>query len=212
MRVVSLNVGQPRIIETPRGGVLTSIFKEPVDGRRKIVPHHVEGDRQADLRVHGGPGKAVYAYSAEHYDYWAKELVGDEMQFGKFGENLTVEGLAEADTCIGDLFEVGTAVLRVTQPRMPCVKLAIRFERSDMVKRFWKSGRSGIYFAVEREGEVAAGDEVRRMEAHPLRVSVSDVVRLYKGETSDSRLYERFIDAPVSGSWKEEIREKWMNL
>jgi MOSC domain-containing protein YiiM len=146
----------------------------------------------------------------DHYAYWKNELPdGASLPFGAFGENLTVEGLLESDIYIGDLLEVGTARLRVTQPRMPCVKLAIRFGRSDMVKRFWKSGLSGIYFAVEQAGEVGTGDEIVMLEKDPLKVSVRDVVRLYKGESHDNDLFQRFMATSISGSWKEDIGEQW---
>jgi len=205
-------VGQPRLIHTPRGDVLTSIFKEPVQGRRQVVRHNVEGDRQADLSVHGGPKKAIYAYAAEHYSYWTKALPQSPVNFGMFGENLTVEGMLETGIHIGDLVEIGTARLRVTQPRMPCFKLALRFDRSDMVKLFWKSGLSGVYFSVEQEGVIEAGDEVRTLEQHAGKVSVADVVKLYKGESSDAELYSRFMAAPVAGSWKEGVRERWARV
>jgi MOSC domain-containing protein YiiM len=209
MKLISLNVGQPRVVETTHGDLLTSIFKEPVEGRRKIAPHNVEGDRQADLTVHGGPKKAVYAYAQEHYAYWAKTLPDDFLPFGAFGENLTVSGMLEGEIRIGDLVQVGTAKLRVTQPRMPCVKLAVRFGRADMVKLFWQSNRSGVYFSVEEAGEAGAGDEVLMLEADPMQVSVADVVSLYKGENHDADLYHRFIASPLAGGWKEGVRERW---
>jgi len=209
MKLVSVNVGQPRIVETPRGQILTSIFKEPVEGRRKVVQHNVEGDRQADLTVHGGPKKAVYAYPLEHYSYWADQLPQHPLPFGVFGENLTIGGLLESEIHIGDLVEIGTARLRVTQPRMPCAKLAIRFERSDMVRLFWKSGRSGLYFAVEEAGVIGAGDDVRIVELDSSKVSVADVISLYTGESADTELFERFMAAPIGGKWKEGIRERW---
>ena len=210
MKLISLNVGQPRVVETTRGDLLTSIFKEPVEGRRKIVPHNVEGDRQADLTVHGGPKKAVYAYSEEHYAYWADALPHASLPFGAFGENLTVSGLLESEIHIGDVVKIGTAKLRVTQPRMPCVKLAVRFGRADMVKLFWQSNRSGVYFSVEEAGEAGAGDEVSIVERNGLGVSVADVVSLYNGESDDRELYERFLASPLAGSWKQGIRERWM--
>jgi MOSC domain-containing protein YiiM len=212
MKLAALSVGQPRIVETPHGGILTSIFKEPVAGRRRVVRHNVEGDKQSDLSVHGGPKKAVYAYAVEHYPYWAKALPDSSVTFGMFGENLTVEGLIEKNIHIGDLVEIGTARLRVTQPRMPCFKLALRFDRADMVKRFWKSGRSGVYFSVEQEGEIGAGDEMQIVELDAGKVSVSDVVDLYKGESNDANLYTRAMAAPIGGSWKEGIRERWTRV
>jgi MOSC domain-containing protein YiiM len=208
MKLLSINVGQPRTVETARGPILTSIYKEPVVGARQVVGHNIEGDRQSDLTAHGGPSKAVYAYAWDHYAHWGEVLNEPSLQFGSFGENLTVEGLCEDELCIGDQLDVGTVRLRVTQPRMPCAKLALRFGRSDMVKLFWRSGLSGIYFAVEREGLIAAGDELQIAFRHPLRVSVADVVRLYKQEREDNDLFERVMAAPVSGSWKQEIQER----
>jgi MOSC domain-containing protein YiiM len=126
-----------------------------------------------------------------------------------FGENLTTEGLLEDEVSIGDQFRVGSAVLQVTQPRMPCFKLGIRFDRADMVKRFWQSGRSGIYFAVVEEGDVAAGDAIEKVAASAVAVSVSDVVRLLRGDETDAELMRLAMRAPLAGSWKEDIRERW---
>ena len=209
IRIVSLNVGTPREVETPRGIVLTSIFKSPVHDRRAARGFNIEGDRQADLTVHGGMNKAVYAYAWEHYSYWKHELK-EELTPGHFGENLTTEGLLEEEIQIGDQFRVGSVVLQVTQPRMPCAKLALRFGRPDMVKRFWQSGFSGGYFAIAKEGELEAGDTFERISSPPGTVSVADVVRLYKGETDDKELFERTMAAPLSGCWKEEIQERYV--
>lgn len=211
MKLVSLNVGQPRVVETARGGVLTSIFKEPAEGRRKVVPHNVEGDRQSDLTVHGGPHKAVYAYALEHYRYW-EDALGEKLSAGVFGENLTVSGLDEATISIGDVVEIGSVRLRVTQPRMPCFKLGIRFQRAEMVKRFWQSGRSGIYFAVERAGDLGSGDQVAVVDKHPLNVSVAAVVSLYQGWSSDEELYKRAMASPIRGSWLEGIHQRWTEM
>lgn len=212
MHIVSVNVGQPRQVETPRGIVVTSIFKSPVAGRVAARQHNLEGDRQADPRVHGGLNKAVYAYSSEHYAYWTGQLPDTELPFGKFGENLTIAGLTEEQAHIGDKYRIGTSILRVTQPRMPCFKLALRFGRADMIKLFWKSGLSGIYFAIAKEGELGAGDEIELVEQHPEQVAVSDVVKVYKRETSDPEMYARVMQAPITGSWKEEIRERWAQM
>ncbi len=207
MKLISLNVGLPQAIETPRGTVMTAIFKQPVEGRVAVRRYNIAGDKQADLSVHGGPAKAVYAYSAGHYPYWKAALPDSPLSYGNFGENLTVDGLSEDDIHIGDRFRVGTVLLQVTQPRMPCFKLALRFGRPDMVKLFWKSNRSGIYFSIEEEGELAAGDEVTRQAVHPLRVTVGDVVALYKGEKSDPDLFRRALEAPLASSWKQGIQE-----
>ena len=185
MRVVSVNVGLPREVAWKGGSVGTGIFKGPVRGRVTVRRLNLDGDRQADLSVHGGADKAVYAYPAEHYHYWRDELAGMEMPFGPFGpfgmfgENFTTEGLVEDAVNIGDHFRIGTAELVVTQPRLPCYKLGIKFGRDDMVKRFLASGRTGFYFSVSREGEVEAGDAVALIDREPNRVAVPDITRLY---------------------------------
>ena len=170
--------------------------------------HNLDGDRQSDLTVHGGPYKAVYCYPSEHYAHWKRELPDMDLPWGMFGENLTTEGLAEDAVSIGDQFRVGSAVLQVTQPRMPCFKLGIRFGRADMVKRFWISGRSGIYFSVAEEGDVAAGDPIERIARDPQDVSVAAVVRLYRGDETSADLLQRALRAPLWGSWEEELRER----
>jgi MOSC domain-containing protein YiiM len=211
-RVVSVNVGEPRQVMAGNFSVITAIFKSPVEGRVAIRGHNLAGDRQADLTVHGGAKKAVYLYPSEHYAYWAAELPGKELSPGVFGENLTTAGLMEETTRIGDRFRVGSAVLEVTQPRMPCYKLGIRFERADMVKRFWQSGRSGIYFSVVEEGDVAAGDAIEWLSAGPEDITVTDVVRLFKGEENDAGKLRRALNAPLYGGWKEALQERRRDL
>jgi MOSC domain-containing protein YiiM len=176
VKLVSVNVGLPRRVEWRGRQVRTAIWKTPVTGRVRVTRLSLEGDKQSDLRVHGGVDKAVYAYPSEHYAYWARELPGVDLPWGAFGENFTTEGLLEADVRIGDRFEVGTAELQVTDPRMPCYKLGVRFERDDMVKRFLAHGGSGFYLAVIREGEVAAGDPIERVARGEREVTIADVV------------------------------------
>ena len=175
MQVISVNVGQPREVVWKGMSVLTGIFKDPVDGPVRISNLNLAGDRQADLTVHGGTEKAVYAYPAEHYDYWKKELPEVPFAWGKFGENLTTEGLAEDTLCVGDQVQFGSAVLKVTTPRMPCYKLALRFDRNDMIKRFLMSRRSGFYFSVVAEGEVRAGSKIEILSRDPRGVSIANV-------------------------------------
>ena len=207
MKLVSINVGQPREVETARGPVLTAIYKQPVTGRVHVAGHNIQGDRQADLSVHGGPSKAIYGYALDHYAYWGAVLPEMTLTYGNFGENLTVEGLTEDKVHIGDRWRAGTALLRVTQPRMPCAKLALRFQRSDMVKLFWKSNRSGVYFAIEEEGDMEAGEDMALVEAHPLAVTLAEVLQVYKGESDEPDLFRRVMEAPVAGSWKQHIQE-----
>ncbi|MGA8030263.1 MAG: MOSC domain-containing protein [Bryobacteraceae bacterium] len=208
MRVLSVQVGKPREVTARGGAVLTGIFKSPVEGKVALRRYNLDGDRQADLTVHGGPNKAVYLYPSEHYSYWAKELPEMDLPFGMFGENLTTEGVSEEKLHIGDRLRIGSAILQVSQPRMPCFKLGIRFGRADIVKRFWASGRPGIYFSVVKEGELERGDAIEEVASDPEGVSVADVVRLYRGETTDDDLFQRALRTPLSGSWKEEIRSR----
>ena len=206
MQVISVNVGLPREVVWKGMTVQTAIFKEPVDGPVTIGKLNLAGDKQADLTVHGGSDKAVYAYPAEHYEYWRQELPEVLFSWGKFGENLTTEGLGEDTLCIADRLRVGSAVLMVTQPRMPCYKLALRFDRDDMIKRFLTSQRSGFYFSVVEEGEVRAGSEVEILSRDPHRVSVVDVVRLYLGQTRDPELLQRAMNvSALPRNWKAEL-------
>jgi MOSC domain-containing protein YiiM len=185
MWVISVNVGVPRPLRWKGREVTTGIFKEPVADRVPIRHLNLDGDRQADLAMHGGAAKAVYAYPSGHYAFWRDQL-GDALPFGAFGENLTVEGLPlETEASVGDRFRVGSAELVVTQPRLPCYKLGLRFGRADMVKRFLASGRTGYYLAVEIEGAVAAGDPVEIVARHPGRISVAEITRVYASDRDD---------------------------
>jgi len=170
---------------------------------------NIEGDEQSDLSVHGGAEKAVYAYPAEHYDFWRRELPGTELPWGAFGENFTTEGLLEDDVWIGDRYRVGSVELVVTQPRMPCYKLAIRFGRADIVKRFLKSHRSGFYFAVEREGQLSPGDAIERFARDEQRLTVADVVALYVADSANQPLLETASDHPsLPASWRDYFRKR----
>jgi MOSC domain-containing protein YiiM len=193
MRVVSVNVGLTRTVRWQARDVTTGIFKEPVTRRVPLRRLNLDGDRQADLAVHGGSAKAVYAYPIEHYAFWEEEL-GQQLTFGAFGENLTVEGLPlEEDIAVGDRFRIGTAVLVVTQPRLPCYKLGLRFGREDMVKRFLASRRTGYYLAVEVEGDVGAGDRVDPLARHPACIPVVEITRVYARDRDDIATIGRLV-------------------
>jgi len=212
MKLLSVNVGLPREIEWKGKIVRTSIFKRPVEGRARVSTLNVEGDQQSDLTVHGGPDKAVYAYPSEHYTFWRTELPGMDLPWGVFGENFTTAGLLEETVHIGDRFRVGSAEFVVTQPRMPCFKLGIRFNRSDMVKRFLQSGRTGFYFAVLKEGEVAAGDSIKLIEGDEHNIPVADVVNLYRGDAGTQDLLLRVSELPsLPNSWREYFRKRLWN-
>ena len=209
MHVVSVNVGQPREVRTAERVVLTSIVKTPVEGRVAIRGHNLVGDRQADLRVHGGRDKAVYAYPSEHYDYWRAQMPGDELGWGSFGENLTIAGLLEDAVHLGDRLRVGSAELTVTQPRMPCFKLGIRHSRPELVKQFLDSRRPGFYLAVTVEGEVAAGDRIEIAERHPDAVSIPELLGLYLGEDRNrDRLTAAAQNPALAESWRRELTER----
>jgi len=208
-RLISVNVGQPRKLAFRAGVVLTGIFKAPVDGRVAVHKLNLAGDRQADLTVHGGPDKAVYCYPVEHYPYWAAELPGTELPYGMFGENLTTEGLDEASVYIGDQFRIGSAVLQVTQPRTPCYKLGIKFGRSDMIEKFWFSGRSGFYFSVITEGEVGADDVIDRVAVGTGKVSISEVLQLAGGVEPDRSQLERVLQSPLPDPWKRNFTARF---
>jgi MOSC domain-containing protein YiiM len=209
MKIISVNVGRPRLVVWRGEPVSTGIFKEPVEGRVALRALNLDGDRQADLTVHGGPAKAVYAYPSEHYAYWRGELPGMELPWGMFGENFTTEGMFETTLNVGDRFRVGTAELQVTQPRMPCYKLGIKFGRADMLKRFLASGLTGFYFSVLREGEVGAGDEVELIERDPREVTIADVVRLYVKDRDDVETMRRAVEVEaLPDGWREEFLER----
>jgi MOSC domain-containing protein YiiM len=204
--LISVQVGLPRKVVRDGEEVLTGIFKTPVNGRLRMCTLNLEGDRQADLSVHGGPNKAVYGYPSEHYAYWKKELPSVELPWGSFGENLTTSGLLESEVHIGDRFTIGAAEVVVTQPRLPCFKLNLKFQRDDMVKRFLASHYSGFYFRVLREGEVGAGDEIVPIHRDENRVSVLDTLRLYLRESDSSELRNRALRLEyLSPSWRKEL-------
>lgn len=208
MKVLSVNVGRPREVEWRGRTVSTSIYKEPVEGPVRVRTLNLDGDEQADLSVHGGADKAVYAYPSEHYTYWHDELPGMALPWGAFGENLTTEGLDET-LCIGDRLRIGSAELAVTQPRMPCFKLGIRFGRADMVKRFQRSGRSGFYLAVLQEGTISAGDAIEVRARDEVGVTVADIVRLYTADEAEQELLRRASELPaLPEGWRAYFRKR----
>jgi MOSC domain-containing protein YiiM len=207
-QLVSVQVGLPRTVLRDGEEVSTGIFKAPVQGRVRVNHLNVEGDQQADLSVHGGRDKAVYAYPSEHYAYWTKELATEALPWGSFGENLTIAGLLEGEACLGDRFQIGTAEVVVTQPRIPCFKLNLRFQRDDMAKRFLASHRTGFYLRVLREGEVGAGDEIVRVQQDENRVAIADVLQVYLGNPNSKEIRERALRVPyLSNAWREHLSQ-----
>ncbi len=209
MNLLSINVGLPRIVEWRGKTIYTSIFKAPVSGRVRVTMLNLEGDRQSDLSVHGGPEKAVYAYPGEHYAFWREKLPEMELSWGAFGENFTTEGMLESAVCIGDRFRVGSAEFVVTQPRMPCFKLGIRFGRADMVKRFLRSGCTGFYLAVLLEGEVAVGESLELISRIEPAVTVADVVNLYAADAANQDLLRRASElSALPMDWRKYFRKR----
>ena len=212
MRLISVNVGLPRDVAWHGRHVTTGIFKQPIEGRIALTSLNLAGDRQADLSVHGGPDKAVYCYPIEHYDYWKAELPGRELPLAVFGENFTTSGMTEDSVHIGDRFAIGSAEVVVTQPRLPCYKLGVRFESDLMVKRFLASGRSGFYLAVRREGQVGAGDDIRVITRDANAVPVSEITRLYVAKRytpDDLDSARRAVQVTaLPESWKDYFRER----
>ena len=209
MKIISINVGRPRLVMRNDEPVSTGIFKEPVAGRVMLRTLNLDGDRQADLSVHGGPEKAVYVYPSEHYAFWKRELPDMDLPWGMFGENFTTEGMFETDINIGDRFRIGSAEVMVTQPRMPCYKLGIRFGRTDIIKRFLVSERTGFLLSVLKEGEVGVDDEFELFDKNASGVRVVDVTRLYSSDKHNVDLLRRAIATEVlPDSWRDYFRKR----
>ena len=209
MKILSVNVGRPREVTWKGKVVTTGIFKEPVEGRVVMRTLNLDGDGQADLSVHGGLTKAVYLYPAEHYAYWRSEFSDMSLPWGMFGENLTTEGLLEDAVNIGDRFRVGTAEVMVTEPRMPCYKLGLKFGRDDIVKRFLASRRTGFYFAVLREGDAGAGDAIELVGRSENSITVEDVANLYAGDAPDQDMLQRAVQVEaLPESWRSYFQRR----
>src|SRR5437762_6108373 len=213
MKLLSVNVGLPREVEWNGRMIRTSIFKSPVAGRVRVTKLNLDGDQQSDLSVHGGIDKAVYVYPSEHYTFWREELTIADLSWGAFGENFTTEGsLDDRAVHIGDRFRVGSAEFVATQPRMPCFKLGIRFGRADIIKRFLRSGRTGFYLAVVKEGEVTDGDSIQLLSRDEHGITIADVVNLYAADTSNQELLRRASElAALPESWRKYFRKRLWN-
>lgn len=209
MKLVSVNVGLPQEVIWKGKTVTTGIFKEPVEERVKVRFLNLDGDRQADLSVHGGLDKAIYVYPVEHYEYWGGELPEMELPWGMFGENLTTVGLLEDSVNIGDRFRIGTAEVMVTQPRMPCYKLGIKFGRANMVKQFIDSRLTGFYFSVLQEGEVGVGDAMELISRDENNVTVADITRLYVRQRDDLQMLHRAVQVKaLPDGWRDYFQQQ----
>lgn len=191
--------------------IRTGIFKKPVAGRVRVSKYNLEGDGQADLRNHGGEHKAVYAYSLDHYDHWRRVLGREDMPFGQFGENLTVSGLDESESCVGDQLLIGSALFTITQPRVPCYKLGIRLDEETMPRLFSDFGRTGFYLRVLREGEIQAGDTVDVVERGRGLVAIKALFEAYlrPQEKESARTLMRVLEVPeLSPEWRAHITKR----
>lgn len=209
MKLLSLNVGLPRLLASKGNTFKTGIFKKPVSGRVMLRTTNLDGDRQADLSVHGGPNKAVYGYPSEHYEYWRGQLPGQPLDWGAFGENFTTEGLLETQVSIGDRYQVGSAVVMVRTPRLPCFKLAAKFQRDDIIGQFLRSGRSGFYFSVAEEGEVGAGDHFEFLGGEDTNLTIAEMLRLYASSSPDLESLQRAVQVKLlPEGWRERFQAR----
>jgi MOSC domain-containing protein YiiM len=210
VKLISLNVGRPRLVVYKGTSISTGIFKNPVQGRVALRLPNLDGDRQADLSVHGGIYKAVYGYPFEHYEYWRRELPGMDLPWGAFGENFTTEGLGEDEVHVGDRFAIGSAKVMVRQPRMPCYKLEAKFQRDDMIERFLVSGLSGFYFSVEQEGEVGAEDSIELISRSEDGITIAEMNRLFVQDRYNRDLLQKAISTAVlPEAWREHFRTRF---
>ena len=207
MKLLSINVSKPKPIQYGGKTVQTGIFKEPVSGTVMLREKNIDGDGQGDLRVHGGTYKAIYGYPFEHYAHWQQALQRDDLTYGQFGENLTVEGLLETSVYIGDVFQIGSTVkLQITQPRVPCFKLAYKMGLPEFPKQFLESRRVGFYFRVLEEGEIAAGDAITRIEVASASMSVTEILNLRYFDRDNREKIARARKLPaLSPSWKRDF-------
>ena len=208
MKLISVNVSQPKEVSYNGKRIKTGIFKEPVSGRTMMRRLNIDGDGQGDPSVHGGVHKAVYVYPIEHYDYWKQALGRDDLTYGKFGENLTVEGMSEDTVHIGDVFRIGEALVEVSQPRVPCFKLGIKMGNPQIVKPFLESKRVGFYVRVLEEGEVGAGDTIERTKVGAGQMTVKEIVHLRHLDNTNTGAAEKAANLPaLTPSWRDSFEE-----
>jgi MOSC domain-containing protein YiiM len=209
MKLVSVNVGLPRLLAWQSATFKTGIFKNPIKGRVMLRTTNLDGDRQADLSVHGGPNKAVYGYPSEHYPAWSAELSEPALTWGDFGENFTTADFLETNVLIGDRYRVGSAIVRVTTPRLPCFKLAAKFKSDRIIEHFLRSGRCGFYFAVDEEGEVGAGDKFELLGREKTTLTIAEVNHLYTAKSPDRASLRRSVHVHLlPESWRDRFRAR----
>ena len=209
MELISINVSQPKTINYQDNAIVTGIFKTPINGTVKLTKLNLEGDGQADLKVHGGVNKAIYVYPFEHYDFWKNELNRNDFSYGQFGENFTILGVLEDQIHMGDIFRIGSAVLEVTQPRMPCYKLGIKMQLATFPKKFLKSGRSGFYMKVLEEGEVKAKESFEITHTNDKDLTVRDLWHLVFFDPENTEDAIRALKLPSLGpEWRQPLEQR----
>lgn len=208
MKLLSVNVSEPKAVSYNGKTIHTGIFKAPVSGRVALRRFNLDGDGQGDLAVHGGVDKAVYAYPNEHYEWWRRELLRDDLTYGQFGENFTVEGMLEDSVHIGDVFRVGTAHVEVSQPRVPCFKLGLKMGIPTFPKQFLASERPGFYLRVLEAGEVGAGDAIERVKVGQKCLTVKAVHHLLYFDSSNLEgIHEVLSITALAASWRESFEK-----
>jgi MOSC domain-containing protein YiiM len=207
--ILSVNAGIAQPLIANKKVVQSAIFKRSIEGPVQVLPSGLAGDERVDHAVKGATERAVYAYPSEHYPFWRNEYPAMKLPFGVFGENLTTQGIHDRDVFIGDRYQVGSAILTVTQPRMPCYKLAARFQRADIIERMIAVGRHGFFFAVTKPGIVSAGDAMQLLHREPASISVVDTAALYSGRLRDPQLLERALAIEaLPKKWKTKFAQR----
>ena len=208
MQIISANIAQPTTIIWRGQEVLTGIYKYGVDTPIFLNTEDVDNDHVLDRRYHGGADKACYLYSADHYPFWKMKYPAQYWSWGMFGENLTVSGLDESDIRIGDRFQIGGAVVQVSQPRQPCFKLGVRFGDQKVVDDFWNSPFPGVYVRVLQPGHVSKGDQIALLESNPESLSLSEVFSIFRSNRTDIDLIKKAIAEPfLAESCRKDIQK-----
>lgn len=209
MKLKSIHTGKVRKISHNDEKVTSGIVKEPVSGKVFVTKSGLEGDQQANLKVHGGVNKAVYGYPNEHFEFWNEQRSDLEFYPGVFGENLSTSGLDEENVCVGDIFQIGEVTLSVTTPRMPCKKLGIKMKDKGFIKEFLKSERTGFYFKVLEEGEIEAGDNIQKVGDDGYGLSIRELVKLYTTHKHDISLLTKAAKSPtLQEDWRRDFAKK----
>jgi MOSC domain-containing protein YiiM len=211
MKLLSVNVGSPQPFSYNGKEGMTSIFKSPVTGSRKVFYHNVEGDKQGDLTVHGGELKAVYSYDIAYYHYWKTVLQRDDWNYGLFGENLTTEDLKDDVVLIGNVYKIGSTYLRAIKPRFPCFKLNIRFGMDDMLQQFAKQKFYGTYYKIEQEGTIQAGDTIVLAEQSNHEVSIQQFVEAYLNKGADKNIVDQILAIEFLSEKKRKVFESYLH-